>query len=157
QANTAYAYRVRAFNASGTSAYTTEAAVITPAAASALSVSTANLPDALVDVAYDRTLTASGGRADYIWTPDNGRPPPRPTPSPTGRLSGTPTAAGTSNFVVKVTDSNSSTATKALSLIVRPAAPLTITTTQLPRGSVGTTYSQNLGASGGQTPYNWTK
>lgn len=156
-ANTAYAYRVRAFNASGTSAYTSEAAIITPAAASVLSVSTASLPDALVDVAYDRTLTAAGGRPDYTWIIDSGTLPPGLTLSQTGQLSGTPTAAGTNNFVVKVTDNNGSTATKALTVIVRPAAPLAITTTQLPRGSVGTTYSQNLGASGGQTPYTWTR
>ena len=39
---------------------------------------------------------------------------------------------------------------------MKPAAPLTITLTQLPRGSVGTPYSQNIGASGGQTPYTWS-
>jgi len=35
-------------------------------------------------------------------------------------------------------------------------APLVVTTTSLPNGTNGTTYSQTLTASGGQTPYSWT-
>jgi hypothetical protein len=36
-------------------------------------------------------------------------------------------------------------------------APLDITTTSLPNGSVGTPYSQTLQATGGTTPYTWSK
>ncbi|MFL6277905.1 MAG: putative Ig domain-containing protein [Blastocatellia bacterium] len=155
--NTAYAYRVRAFNISGQSAYSNEVPVVTPTVAPTLSIGTTSMPEATVAVAYDRALVASGGRPDYLWIVDSGTLPPGLTLSQSGNISGTPTTAGTSNFVVKVTDSNNSSATKALTIIVKPAAPLTITTAQLPRGSVGTTYSQSLGASGGQTPYNWSK
>jgi len=35
-------------------------------------------------------------------------------------------------------------------------APLTISTTSLPSGTVGTTYSTTLAATGGTTPYTWT-
>jgi len=35
-------------------------------------------------------------------------------------------------------------------------APLTITTTSLPNGTVGAPYSQTLAASGGTTPYTWS-
>jgi len=154
--NTAYAYRVRAFNISGQSAYSNEASAITPAVASTLSVGTTSMPDATVEVSYNRALVASGGNPDYLWLIDSGSLPQGLTLSQAGNVSGTPTIAGTSNFVVKVTDSNNHSATKALTIIVKPAAPLTITTGRLPRGSVGTTYSQNLGASGGQTPYNWS-
>jgi len=76
--------------------------------------------------------------------------------SQTGGISGTPSTAGTFNFSLRVTDANSSSAAKALTLLVKPAAPLSITSTQLPKGSVGATYSQNLGGSGGQTPYTWS-
>ena len=39
--------------------------------------------------------------------------------------------------------------------VLQALAPLTITTTQLPNGTVGSSYSTQLSASGGQTPYNW--
>jgi hypothetical protein len=41
--------------------------------------------------------------------------------STTGVISGTPTATGTSNFTVQVSDSNSLTASKALSLTINPS------------------------------------
>jgi Putative Ig domain/Bacterial Ig domain len=155
--NTAYAYRVRAFNGAGQSAYSNDASVVTPAVAPSLSVGTTSMPEAIVGVSYNRALVASGGRPSYTWLIDSGALPSGLTLSQAGTIAGTPSIAGTHNFVVKVTDSNDHSATKALTIIVKPAAPLTITTGRLPRGSVGTTYSQNLGASGGQTPYNWSK
>lgn len=156
-ANTAYAYRVRAFNSSGTSSYTAEASVITPSVTPNLTVGTNDMPEATVGVAYSRTLVASGGGPNYTWLLQSGSIPAGLTLSQSGTVSGTPTTAGTHNFVVRVTDTANSTATKALTLVVRAAAPLTITTAQLPRGSVDTTYSQQIGASGGQTPYNWSR
>ncbi|HMG33135.1 MAG TPA: putative Ig domain-containing protein [Blastocatellia bacterium] len=155
-ANTSYTYRVRAFNATGISDYSNQASVVTPQTATTLSISTTDLPEATVDVAYSRTLVASGGKPDYTWTVDSGALPAGLSLSQTGTVSGTPTAAGSSNVVIRVTDSQGSVATKALSIAVRPAAPLTIATQQLPRGSIGSTYSQSIGASGGQTPYTWT-
>lgn len=154
--NTAYAYRVRAFNGTGISTFTNEAPVITPSTPAVLAIGTADLPDSTVGVAYSRTLTAVGGRPEFAWLIESGSLPPGLSLAQTGSISGTPSTAGTFNFVVKVTDANSNSATKALTLIVKPAAPLTITLNQLPRGSVGTPYSQNIGASGGQTPYTWS-
>ncbi len=153
--NTAYAYHVRAFNNTGESDFSNETTVITPVTASALSVSTDSLPDAVVGVPYDRTLSVNGGKPDYRWTIESGSLPSGFSLSQNGDISGTPTTAGTSNFAVRVTDGDNSSATKPLSLVVKPAAPLSLTTTSLPKASVGTTYSQNLGAKGGQTPYNW--
>ena len=154
--NTAYAYRVRAFNGTGISTFTNEAPVITPSTPAVLAIGTADLPDATVGVAYSRTLTAVGGSPEFAWLIESGSLPPGLSLAQTGSISGTPATAGTFNFVVKVTDANSNSATKALTLIVKSAAPLTITLNQLPRGSVGTPYSQNIGASGGQTPYTWS-
>jgi putative Ig domain-containing protein len=154
--NTAYAYRVRAFNLTGISTFTNEAPVITPSPPAVLAIGTTDLPDATVGVAYSRTLTAVGGRPDFVWLIESGALPSGLSLAQTGSISGTPATAGTFNFVAKVTDANSNAATKALTLIVKPAAPLTITVSQLPRGSVGTPYSQNTGASGGQTPYTWS-
>jgi hypothetical protein len=157
QSNTAYAYRVRAFNSTGTSSYTAEASVVTPSVTPALSIGTTELPEATVNVPYSRTLIANGGRPDYVWIVESGALPAGLSLSQSGTISGTPTTAGTNNFAVRVTDGAGSSATKNLTLIVKPSAPLTITTGQLPRGSVGSTYSQVIGASGGQTPYSWSK
>ena len=154
--NTAYAYRVRAFNGTGISTFTNEAPVITPSTPSSLGIGTADLPEATVGVAYSRTLTAVGGRPDFSWLIESGSLPPGLSLAQSGSISGTPSTAGTFNFVVKVTDANSAASTKAFPLTVKSAAPLTITMNQLPRGSVGTPYSQNIGASGGQTPYTWS-
>ncbi|HKG23483.1 MAG TPA: putative Ig domain-containing protein, partial [Blastocatellia bacterium] len=154
--NTAYAYRVRAFNLTGSSAFSGEASVITPITPSSLSVSTTEMPDATVEVSYSRALTAVGGAGGYAWVIETGSLPPGLTLSQTGTVSGIATTAGAYNFVARVSDSDNNRATKALSLLVKPAAPLTITTRQLPIASVGTTYSQTLGASGGQTPYTWS-
>jgi hypothetical protein len=155
-ANTAYEYRVRAFNSTGASQYSATASVTTPVTPVALSITTQDMPDATMNVPYSRVLTASGGRPEYSWIIESGGLPAGLTMSQSGTISGTPTAAATANFVARVTDADGTRATKALTVIVKPAVPLTITTRELPRGSVGTTYSQNLGASGGQTPYTWS-
>jgi len=154
--NTPYAYRTRAFNGTGSSAYSNEASVITPSTSPLLAIGTTDMPDATVGVSYSRTLTPIGGKPDYSWLIESGSLATGLSLAQTGSITGTPFAAGTFNFVVRVTDGNGNSASKALTLIVRPAAPLTITAGQLPRGSVGTTYSQSIGASGGQTPYTWS-
>ena len=71
--------------------------------------------------------------------------------SAAGLISGTPTGPnGTSPFTVKVTDSSNPTqsTTQALSIAVNlPPAPA-ITTTTLPAGTEGSSYSQQLAATG---------
>lgn len=155
-ANTAYSYRVRAFNPTGVSVYSNEAPVITPASSPVLTIGTADLAEATVGVAYNRTLTAFGGKPDFSWLIESGTLPPGISLAQSGSISGTPSTAGTFNFVARVTDSNANFAAKTLTLTVKSAAPLTITASQLPRGAVGATYSQSIGASGGQTPYTWS-
>jgi Putative Ig domain len=154
--DTAYAYRVRAFNATGASGYSNEATVLTPTITPALAVATSDLPDATVSVTYSRTLAAAGGKPEFSWLVESGSLAPGLSLVQTGSISGTASTAGTFNFVVKVTDANGNSATKPLTLLVKPSAPLSITTNQLPRASVGTSYSQSIGAAGGQTPYTWS-
>ncbi|MEK6323666.1 MAG: putative Ig domain-containing protein [Acidobacteriota bacterium] len=154
--NTAYSYRVRAFNGTGISVYSNEAPVITPSSSPELTIATADLPEATVGVAYSRTLTAIGGKPDFSWLIESGSLAPGISLAQTGSISGTPSTAGTFNFVAKVTDSSAGFATRALTLAVKSSAPLSILASQLPRGAVGATYSQSIGASGGQTPYTWS-
>ncbi|MBI3649677.1 MAG: putative Ig domain-containing protein [Acidobacteria bacterium] len=155
-ANTLYTYRIRAFNVTGPSSYSAEASVTTPATPTALSISTVDLPEATVTVPYSRTIAAIGGKTPYRWVVESGELPQGIRLSQFGELAGTATVAGTSNFTTRVTDADNATVNKSFTLTVKPAAVLTITTKELPRGSVGTTYSQQLGATGGQTPYTWS-
>ncbi|MBI3471600.1 MAG: putative Ig domain-containing protein, partial [Candidatus Solibacter usitatus] len=105
------------------------------ATASALTVTTASLPAGIVGVAYSQTLTASGGSGSYLWAVTAGGLPSGLNLSSSGVISGSPTAAGTFDFSVQVTDSAGARATRSLSLTV--IAPLAIQTTSLAAGTVG--------------------
>jgi hypothetical protein len=88
-----------------------------------LTVTTASLPSGAVNSAYNQALVASGGTQPYSWSivAGLGSLPSGLTLSSVGVISGTPSATGTSNFTVKVTDAASGTAQKALSVSVSAA------------------------------------
>lgn len=69
------------------------------------------------------TLAASNGTAPYTWSVTSGSLPAGVTLTPAGVLSGTPTAFGTFNFTVQVSDSATPahTATANFSVLVNPA------------------------------------
>jgi hypothetical protein len=127
-----------------------------------LAVTTASLPGAIMGNAYSQTLAATGGTIPYSWSLSNGTlPAGLSLNAATGVIYGTPTAAGTSNFTVMVTDSavTPDTATMVLSVTVTTAAnQLTVTTTSpLPVATFTTTaYNQTLAATGGTAPYTWS-
>jgi hypothetical protein len=86
--------------------------------ASNLVVETQYLPSTLPGVAYSQALAASGGTAPYTWGLVSGALPAGLALSPSGVISGTTAAQGTTDFVVRATDSAPTphTATAALSL-----------------------------------------
>jgi hypothetical protein len=109
-----------------------------------------------VSVAYNGTLSATGGTAPYSWTVKSGSIPAGLSLSTAGAISGTPTAAGASTFVAQVTDSKSGSAASGNLSIAISGGMLTITTTTAPTGTVGTAYpSFQLAATGGVPPYTW--
>jgi hypothetical protein len=127
------------------------------AAPDPLEITTTSLSDGEVGVAYSQTLQATGGVTPYSWAVITGSlPAGLSLNSSTGEISGTPTAYGTSNFTVEVTDSQAipDSDQQALSIYVAPAN-LVITTASLPDGTVGVAYSEALQATGGVTPYTW--
>ncbi len=76
------------------------------------------LPNGQVGTAYTPTTpTASGGTTPYTWSA-TGLPAGLSINSSTGTISGTPTAAGTSTVVVKVTDAMTATSTQTYSVTV---------------------------------------
>jgi hypothetical protein len=105
------------------------------------------------------TLQATGGIPSYSWQVTTGSLPAGLTLNgATGAISGTPTTAGTTPFTVTVTDSETptaKTATANLSIVVGPA--VSVVTTTLPAGVVGTAYAGGtLQATGGTGPYSWS-
>jgi hypothetical protein len=125
------------------------------APATHLAITTTLLPSGQVNAAYSQELTATGGVSPYTWSLI-GSLPAGLSLNGAGVISGTPSGlAGTSNFTVTVTDSAAATATANLAITINGVTPLTITTTSLPNGSVGTPYNQSLTATGGIAPYSW--
>jgi hypothetical protein len=126
-------------------------------------VTTTALPGAEVAEPYSATLSASGGSGVYAWTLAAGQLPAGLGLASTGLIGGTPLAAGTSAFTVRVVDAEDPTrmADAALEIVVAsapppPAPPLAIATTALPDGRRDQPYSATLAASGGVTPYTWS-
>jgi hypothetical protein len=127
--------------------------------AGTLTISTSSLPAGTQNTSYPtQTLQATGGTQPYSWSKASGNLPTGLSLSSTGIISGTPTASGTFSFTVQVTDATLATATKPLSITINPYTPgaLTITTTSLPSGTEGGTYSRTVEATGGTTPYTWS-
>lgn len=122
-----------------------------------LAVTTTSLPNGALNTAYSATLQSSGGTPPVMWTVTLGVLPGGLTlNSSTGAITGTPTATGTFNFTVTATDSGVpvQTASQALSIIVS-VAPLVVTTTTLPSGTVSNSYNATLQATGGTPPVTW--
>ncbi|HEX7300567.1 MAG TPA: Ig domain-containing protein [Solirubrobacteraceae bacterium] len=97
-------------------------------ARAALAISTSDLSPAQVGAPYAAQLAASGGSGTQTWRIDSGSLPAGLALEPqTGRISGTPTEAGTSLFTVKASDEGPpvQNATRALSIVVGPPATAT--------------------------------
>lgn len=88
-----------------------------------VTITTASLPAGQKGVPYSATLVATGGVSPYAWTITAGQlPQGLILNAATGTLSGTPTSAGTVSLTITVTDSQNTTATKTLSLVINPAS-----------------------------------
>ncbi len=117
------------------------------------------LPGGELGVFYSQQLAATAGfPTPYTWTVPPTELPPGLSLSSGGLLSGTPTATGTFIPVINVATAagaNGSSARKQLSITIT-LAPLTITTTSLTSGTINSSYSQTVTATGGQAPYTWS-
>jgi hypothetical protein len=106
-----------------------------------------------VNQAYSQQFTAEGG-GTQTWSVGSGSlPAGLSLNSSTGLLSGTPTQAGDSHFQIKVTDGNrSSVQTYTLPVV----EALKITSPTRATALVGKSFTLQLTASGGRTPYRWS-
>jgi hypothetical protein len=146
---------VQVTDSGGNTATATLSVTINPA----LTITTTNLPNGIVGAAYTATLAASAGSGTgYTWTVTSGASSLSAVGlslSTGGVLSGSTPASGTASFTVKVTDSANDTATANFTVTINPS--VVVTTTTLPNGTEGTSYTATLAASGGSgTGYTWT-
>ena len=92
-----------------------------------LVVASSSLPDRTVGIAHSDSVVAADGVRPWTWTiVAGGLPAGLALDGVTGAIAGTPSATGTSDFIVSVTDAAGDTATRALALtIVGVPAPVT--------------------------------
>jgi hypothetical protein len=125
-----------------------------------LKLTTASLPAAHAGQVYFETLAIAGGIAPFSWSVSAGNLPAGVSlGTNNGALTGTPSKTGSFNMTISVNDSSTpvQTTNKAYSMSVMGAVtPVSITTTSLASGQVGSGYSAALAASGGTTPYSWS-
>jgi hypothetical protein len=121
----------------------------------AFNATTSSLPTGKVGKAYSAQLTATGGVSPYVWSLQ-GTLPDGLQLSPSGAITGTPTATGIFPFTVQVVDSSSPPLSTTASLSITVVSPLSITTASLPEGVTGIGYSQTVQATGGTQPYTWS-
>lgn len=124
-----------------------------------ISITTPTLYDAFRGGSYVDILLATGGTEPYTWSVISGSPPEGLALTPgTNRIEGTVTqTAVTSTFTVQVTDSSSPILTATQEITIDVYDPPTITTSSpLPDGTAGASYSTTLSGSDGNTPYEWS-
>jgi len=120
------------------------------------------LPVGEVNVFYNQPILASDCSGIYNWSQTGGTLPGNMNLNPGGNsyvLSGFPTNSGTFVFTVQVNDGAGGVTNQQFSVSI--SNRVQVTTTTLPDGTNGASYSQQLQASGGVPfgggqPYNWT-
>jgi hypothetical protein len=120
----------------------------------AVSITSTSLAVGIVGAAYGPVrVNATGGSGMYSFSATG--LPSNLTMSTAGTISGTPAAAGSTSVTVTVTDTTTQqTASFTFSLTINPA--VSITTTSLPSGTVGTPYSVQVFATGGSGSYTFS-
>ena len=120
-------------------------------------ITTTSVATATAGIAYSATLSVNGGTTPFKWTITSGTlPAGLSLGSSTGAITGTPTGASSSSVTFEVTDAAGLSFSRAITITVNAAAPLSITTTTLPGGTIGTAYSQTLQVTGGVPTYTWS-
>jgi hypothetical protein len=125
------------------------AAAVTP-----LALTDAVVPAGEVGAAYRYPLTAAGGTSPYRWEVGYGTLPAGVTlDAASGELCGTPTAAGTFAFTIRVTDAAAQAATRATSLLV--VSGLALGPDAPPPAEADAAYRHDLAATGGTGQCFW--
>lgn len=149
-----FTVNVKATSAKDPAAYASTAVSVNPAPA----IATTSMKEGTSGAAYSDALQASGGAGSLSWSIVAGSlPAGLSLDAASGIITGTPTAGGTSTFTVRVTDSAPMpmSASKQLSLTI-VSRNLVITTSSLPDGTIGVSYSATLDEGYGTLPVDWS-
>ena len=119
--------------------------VNTPAS---LAIPNDQLPYGEVNHAYPGRVTITGGTAPYHWSLVSGSlPAGLSLVASTGAITGTPNASGTSNFTLRVTDSQGSPASATMVFSIAVSGDLVVFAYLAP-GQVGVDYFGSVGFAG---------
>ena len=121
----------------------------------AITVSPGSLPGGVAGVAYNQTFSSSGGLAPYTFSVFSGSLPPGLGLSPSGVLSGPPTAAGPFTFTIAALDANGCSGFQPYAVNVA-CTTITVSPSTLATGTVGVAYSQTIMASSGLAPLSFS-
>jgi hypothetical protein len=128
-----------------------------------LSITTVSLPAGTAGQAYSQQIQSTGGYGTKIYSVIAGSlPTGLILNSSTGAITGTPTLVGTYPFTIRVADScppEAQMAQQAYSITITPTGciPLSITSPSvLSTGTVGSAYTYQITASGGQPPISFS-
>lgn len=111
-------------------------------------------PNGMVGAPYQQAMSASGGKAPYTFALGDGALPPGLTLTPSGTISGRPTAPGSYGFTISASDSRDIVDTH--SYVIMILTPVAVSPPLLLGGRVGQPYEQAFGASGGAAPYSFS-
>ena len=117
--------------------------------APAIALAPGALPAATVGTPYGQAITASGGAAPYGFALAGGTLPPGLALGADGVLSGTPTAGGSFEIVVRASDANGFTGTATYTLRVEGELPTAADATVTVLAGTALTVDLTAGATGG--------
>ena len=124
------------------------------------SIITTSLPTGNLATAYNQQILMTGGTLPATWQITGSLPPGLSFDTGTGIISGTPSAAGSYNFSVVVTDStHKSSAAQNLTLIINDALSISTQTTgpSAPLNAIiSQPYTFSFVGTGGTPPYGWS-
>ncbi|MBR0151193.1 MAG: putative Ig domain-containing protein [Synergistaceae bacterium] len=113
---------------------------------------TGTIPDATKGSSYTATPKASGGASPYVWSISAGSlPSGLKLNTSTGKISGTPSRAGTFNFTLKAKDKNGAAGTKAFTVKIsaissKTALPESKSATPQDTGTISAPVRENVSA-----------
>lgn len=117
-----------------------------------LSITTSSpLAGGTIGMAYSQTILAFGGTPTYAFSLLSGTLPTGTSLATSGAITGTPTASGTFNFTVQVTDGASATSSKAfaITIINAPCNPPTHTIAEIQGTSNASPFVGNVETTSG--------
>ena len=120
-----------------------------------LAFASSSLPDGNIALPYSFFLQVQGGLSPYKFALTAGSLPPGMTLDPTRGLQGTPTAPGTYNFTLQVSDSGTPTLTASQAFTLTIDNNLVLPNRSLPDAVQNVPYLEQIQPAGGTPPYHF--